>query len=813
MPKRFEKRVRFNLLTGVDTLSSQTAQDPETSRVLTSLIPSLAGDLQREFRHVKYLDTTALAAITNSVEFQRNNGSGSFTRHVFVATATKLYKETGGAWVEVTAVGTLTTTPAFVTVDNLLHMSDGTTRWIFDGTTWVKSGFETPAIAPVVDVTAAGLLNITSNRYHWFTWADETAGRTHESTSSLKSAGTGAITSKKIKVRQQPGTATCSTASTSVSRTNSDFQSGDVGRYVYVDGSLAGTINSVAAGADADATLTSTGAFANNETVVLGSKTYTFKGTLTPAANEVLIGASATESHRNLKAAVNIEAGAGTLYGAATTQNVDVKATSATATTTVFSARYTGTAGNSLTSTETCGNASFGGATFSGGTDATATLTANSLVTKTAQLFLVAPTRATHWHIYASEAEASNIGFYLASVAVTTMEYEDESPFIGTTGSIFNTSIERPLRNDPAPASQILAVHKRRIFGRRETFKNFVHFTAAEEVSEGENGRPEESVPGANDDTLSDVVNEFSFPDESDEIRGLISHGDSLYMGTEDEIAPLYGDTFDNFVTSEVTSFRVGLAGRLAWTSTPRGLAFVTYDKKIYLYPAQGAVVGQDITETLIELGRPKRPTWETMDLSNGDNVRLQFYNYGKRNWLALCFKNTSGTYETHILDYEAMVWFKLSRGVVSLNVFEVANGKRVLVGGGSDGFLWVLDDRTSTYTEAGNYPAGQFRPALIDFLGAEYKHIFKYVEWEVSNENLPVTVTYWLDPLDVDSPGTGIEMNASKVRGANLYRAFVQGGGTCNRLLLSIDIAAGTVNGNIRGLVVAADKATSLIF
>lgn len=118
----------------------------------------------------------------------------------------------------------------------------------------------------------------------------------------------------------------------------------------------------------ADVTLTSAGNPANNETVTIGSRVYTFKTTLTGAADEVLIGGSASASLDNLKAAVNGAAGGGTTYGTGTVAHADIVAGLKTATTIVFVARLAGTAGNSLASTETSATAlSFGAATLLGG--------------------------------------------------------------------------------------------------------------------------------------------------------------------------------------------------------------------------------------------------------------------------------------------------------------------------------------------------------------------------------------------------------------------------------------------------------------
>lgn len=127
-----------------------------------------------------------------------------------------------------------------------------------------------------------------------------------------------------------------------------------------------------AGGAKAVGTLTASGVFQNNETVVIGSRTYTFKTALTGAANEVLIGASAAASLDNLKSAINGSAGAGTTYGTGTTAHADVTATTNTDTTQVVEAKVTGTDGNSIATTETCANVAWGGATLASGANPTA---------------------------------------------------------------------------------------------------------------------------------------------------------------------------------------------------------------------------------------------------------------------------------------------------------------------------------------------------------------------------------------------------------------------------------------------------------
>lgn len=124
-------------------------------------------------------------------------------------------------------------------------------------------------------------------------------------------------------------------------------------------------------------TLTAADVLADTETVTIGAKTYTFEATLTNVDGHVLVGADEAETLANLKAAINLEAGAGTLYAAATTEHPLVTAISSDATTLVVRAKVDGVIGNQIATTEACADASWGAATLASGTgDSVSTLRA-----------------------------------------------------------------------------------------------------------------------------------------------------------------------------------------------------------------------------------------------------------------------------------------------------------------------------------------------------------------------------------------------------------------------------------------------------
>ena len=124
----------------------------------------------------------------------------------------------------------------------------------------------------------------------------------------------------------------------------------------------------------ATVTLTGTGQPSAAETMTLGTRVYTFRASLATltAANDILIGAALTDTLDNIKAAINGQAGEGTLYGLGTVRHETVYASSKTATTIIFHARVAGTDGNSIASTETMTNNSFGAANLAGGAAALA---------------------------------------------------------------------------------------------------------------------------------------------------------------------------------------------------------------------------------------------------------------------------------------------------------------------------------------------------------------------------------------------------------------------------------------------------------
>ena len=119
---------------------------------------------------------------------------------------------------------------------------------------------------------------------------------------------------------------------------------------------------------EASGALTFTNVGVAAETITIGSKTYTLRAAVTTVANEVKIGATATETAANLIAAINGGAGAGSLYGSLTDSHADVVASAGAAGVVNLVAKVGGTAGNSIATTETSTVASFGAATLTGGT-------------------------------------------------------------------------------------------------------------------------------------------------------------------------------------------------------------------------------------------------------------------------------------------------------------------------------------------------------------------------------------------------------------------------------------------------------------
>ncbi len=123
------------------------------------------------------------------------------------------------------------------------------------------------------------------------------------------------------------------------------------------------------AGVFATGVLTFAANATDGDTVTLGSTTYTLQDTLIDSANNVHIGGSASDTIDNLIAAITAGAGAGTDYGTGTVANAEATAAAGAGDTMDATALLPGSAGNSIDSTETGAQLSWGAATLASGAD------------------------------------------------------------------------------------------------------------------------------------------------------------------------------------------------------------------------------------------------------------------------------------------------------------------------------------------------------------------------------------------------------------------------------------------------------------
>lgn len=113
-------------------------------------------------------------------------------------------------------------------------------------------------------------------------------------------------------------------------------------------------------------TLSSTGPL-DTETFTVGGKTYTLQETLTDVDGNILLGASNEETVGNIVAAISLGAGAGTVYANSMIASSDVDVLDSDATSVTVQALTGGVGGNSITTTDTLTNGSWGAATLTGG--------------------------------------------------------------------------------------------------------------------------------------------------------------------------------------------------------------------------------------------------------------------------------------------------------------------------------------------------------------------------------------------------------------------------------------------------------------
>ena len=140
-------------------------------------------------------------------------------------------------------------------------------------------------------------------------------------------------------------------------------QDGGVGTSLYIR---------EAAGAPVVATgvLTLTANPIGNETVVIDGWTYTFRTTLAPPlANDILIGATASDTLDNLIAAINGAGGAGSTYGTGTVAHPTVTAAVGAGDTMGLVAKTAGAAGSLITTGETLTQGYWTTPTLVGGVD------------------------------------------------------------------------------------------------------------------------------------------------------------------------------------------------------------------------------------------------------------------------------------------------------------------------------------------------------------------------------------------------------------------------------------------------------------
>jgi hypothetical protein len=185
--------------------------------------------------------------------------------------------------------------------------------------------------------------------------------------------------------------------------------------------------------------LTGTANFIAGENVNAGGKTYLFQASVTGGSNidgYVLVGVDLATSLANLASAINNApggTGSGVVYAANTVANGSVTAVS-DATTLTVTAITPGTAWNSLVTTETGANASWGAGTMSGGIDGLRFKEVNAAVVTGGDFRFVDKAKNAAWRLVEEPDKIVFINELTGKQFCMSMEAMDEDEYVSWPG-------------------------------------------------------------------------------------------------------------------------------------------------------------------------------------------------------------------------------------------------------------------------------------------------------------------------------------------------------------------------------------------
>ena len=785
-----ENALTYILVGGEETYKNPLAQSPLSFRTIENLIPGIRGDFEQK------LDPPIILSSGTNVDslfnYERVESDGTVTRLLlhYDSSTGKLYKTVGAALTKTeifpasTGFADLKQTPVFVqATNNLLYFTDGERWFVTDGTTVEEAGLPHPVDAPTF-TTAAGTLDIVTNRFYWMSWAVLNGEFFQWGASSPISAGTGTQSNKAFTITRPnhpPPRATHWILFASESEDDQTF------------------------GAHLATVPIATTTF-EDQSPFLGDAGSAMVAIRRPIRNQIMIPGEWTRLHKGrifvggfnkipyVIRNPGFESASGGAFSGWTDSD-GAQSTSTVQSATPFDGvgyaqivRVAGASGTQSGFDQDVSKVLKTGKKYrievAGRLDSV-TGVANMSVQ------LVSPTEGQIGGslTVVNQADSPGTWFRDRTIDIDIAEVPSDLElrivtFCSTTGDAITAQIDFIRIWELVPPSQIA-------------------YTALEEVEGLQNGRGEESMPGStpapesNDN--SDYVNLLTYPAEAHQLVGALPFNDTLVVFSDTSGVPLEGDSFDDFGFSEHVTLSVGLAHKYAITKSRHGLFFVSDGHKIFQAPLSAPV---------IELSKGIRG--DIKDLDSSLPAWLAIFDFAERSWLSVTYTDTGSTKRHRLLDLETRQWFKFTdKSPTPVIEYKPVAGKKVLLGATAT-TIWVLDDPQTAYTaSSNNAPEGKFKQVLLD-LGDPSR--FKVWKQFLVHTNSTPAVKYWIDPFDPDSPGSSTALTmVAKTNLAELKEGSFQVDGSAygKRMLIEVTLPAIATPKKVLGMEVYAEATT----